>query len=189
MGFFRPEHGRQRGRGCEVFLRPGCGLSSACPVGACAYGGAVPPRRCRGLEEGCPVGAYAYGGFAGIPVPCRWIPRVGAGPAHWVHLYVVPAFHVDGPFRTHRRCISLASPRQRRGKPRPLTGKPCRGVPDRPNVGSTRPVDPQFLCGPTSKINRGTDPEDPGVRKCRRAPGAVDVLEVRLDAQVWFERE
>ena len=35
------------------------------------------------------------------------------------------------PLPPHRRCISLASPRQRRGKPIPHGAEPCKGVPKR----------------------------------------------------------
>jgi hypothetical protein len=105
------------------------------PVGADALGCAGSPWGCCELEEGCPLGVCVRGpksvvGVPGVRVPWRGFLRWGAGPAQWVHLYVVPAFHVGGPFPAHRRCISLVSPRQRRGETGPPRGQPCRGVPN-----------------------------------------------------------
>ncbi len=63
-------------------------------------------RRCHGLREVCPLGRPGMGNY-----------RFGCAPSVWVNTL---------PVRAHRRCISFASPRQRRGKPAPTWGSPER---------------------------------------------------------------
>jgi hypothetical protein len=73
------------------------------------------------------VGASRGGASRVGGVPCGGRPCVGGGP-----------FGLGCPLPAHRRCISLASPRQRRGKPSPKTSPALKGRPKNP-CGKTSP--------------------------------------------------
>jgi hypothetical protein len=136
---------------CGAWISHGdaMGWRKGAPLGRRRVWGVDFPRRCHGLAEGCPVGADACGGA-------------------WISHGVAMGWQKAAPFASgvtfcaRRRCIFIASPRQRRGETVPnkirspvrasqIAPFKTRGAPrhtQRHAVAETRDIRPQMSsCG------------------------------------------